>query len=281
MSADIANLLRRSVKLLPVSDSSRLDTELLLCHVLGKSRTFLFTWPEHRLSDTELAQFEALFSRRLLGEPVAHLIGTREFWSLSLSVSPVTLIPRPDTELLVELALQMPLPERATVVDLGTGTGAIALALASERPHWQIVAVDAAEGAVVLAETNRQRLDFDNVVVLQSDWFEQLRGQTFDLVVSNPPYIEADDRHLSEGDVRFEPTSALVSGDSGLVDLGGIICEAPHHLHTGGWLLLEHGWQQGETVRQLMLVAGFVEVATHTDLTGRERATLGRWPVSG
>ncbi|WP_461516798.1 peptide chain release factor N(5)-glutamine methyltransferase [Porticoccus sp.] len=281
MPADIASLLKRSVELLPVSDSPRLDTELLLCHVLGKSRTFLFTWPEHQLSEAEQVEFEALFARRLLGEPVAHLIGSREFWSLSLSVSPVTLIPRPDTELLVELALQLPLPERAAVVDLGTGTGAIALALASERPSWRIVAVDAAEGAVALAETNRQQLGFANVLVLQSDWFQQLTGQTFDLVISNPPYIEADDCHLSEGDVRFEPASALVSGDSGLVDLARIICDAPRHLHPGGWLLLEHGWQQGEKVRQLMLVAGFVEVATHTDLADRERATLGRWPISG
>ena len=281
MPADIASLLKRSVELLPISDSPRLDTELLLGHVLGKSRTFLFTWPEHRLGDAELAQFEALFSRRLLGEPVAHLIGTREFWSLSLAVSPVTLIPRPDTELLVELALQLSLPERATVVDLGTGTGAIALALASERPFWQIVAVDAAEGAVVLAEANRQQLGFDNVVLLQSDWFQQLAGQTFDLVVSNPPYIEAGDCHLSEGDVRFEPTSALVSGDSGLVDLARIIIEAPRHLLSGGWLLLEHGWQQGEKVRQLMLAAGFADVATHADIAGRERATLGRWSFPG
>ncbi|WP_461481165.1 peptide chain release factor N(5)-glutamine methyltransferase [Porticoccus sp.] len=280
MPADIASLLKRSAELLSVSDSPRLDTEVLLGHVLGKSRTFLFTWPEHQLSAAEQAQFEALFARRLRGEPVAHLTGSREFWSLSLAVSPATLIPRPDTELLVELALQLPLPASAAVVDLGTGSGAIALALASERPQWQIVAVDAAEGAVALAETNRQRLGFANVRVLQGDWFQQLTGQTFDLVISNPPYIEADDRHLSEGDVRFEPASALVSGDSGLVDLARIVGEAPGHLHDGGWLLLEHGWQQGEQVLRLMRAAGFVEVATHHDLGGRERATLGRWRLA-
>ncbi|MEZ5529386.1 MAG: peptide chain release factor N(5)-glutamine methyltransferase [Porticoccaceae bacterium] len=277
MPASIASLLKRGAELAAVSDSPRLDVEVLLCHVLGQSRTYLFTWPERQLSGEQLAQFDALFARRLQGEPVAHLIGHREFWSLPLAVTPATLIPRPDTELLVELALHLSLPEAASVLDLGTGTGAIALALASERPEWRILALDVVAAAVGLAESNRRLLGFDNVRVQQGDWFEGLGEQRFDLVVSNPPYIEADDPHLSQGDVRFEPLTALVADDRGLADLAQIIAAAPQHLTERGWLLLEHGWQQGEAVRQLMQSAGFADVVTHRDLGDRDRATLGRW----
>ena len=278
MPADIAGLLRRAAQLAAVSDTPRLDVEVLLCHVLGESRTYLFTWPERELSEQQLAQFEALFIRRLRGEPVAHLTGYREFWSLSLAVSPATLIPRPDTELLVELALRLPLPEGAAVLDLGTGTGAIALALASERRHWQILAVDALPGAVELAERNRRALGLANVRVVEGNWFDGLGGQRFDLVVSNPPYVDAEDPHLGEGDVRFEPASALVAAESGLADLKTIVATAPDSLKGGGWLLLEHGWQQAQAVRELMKGAGFREVVSEKDLAGRERATLGQWP---
>lgn len=277
MTETIASLLRRSVALADVSDSPRLDIEVLLGHVLQKSRTYLFTWPEYLLSKEEYQSFEALFSRRLQGEPVAHLTGSREFWSLSLSVSPVTLIPRPDTELLVEVALQLPLPDSARVIDLGTGTGAIALALASERPAWQVVAVDAVGDAVALADTNRRRLGLLNVDICQSDWFAALGDLCFDLVVSNPPYIDAADPHLQQGDVRFEPMSALVAEACGLADLETIIQQAPAHLNRGGWLLLEHGWQQAQAVREMMLAEGFDGVETRRDLGGRDRATLGRW----
>lgn len=277
MAATIASLLQRSAALSAVSDSPRLDVEVLLCHVLGQSRTYLFTWPERQLSADQQAQFERLFERRSRGEPVAHIVGSREFWSLPLAVSSATLIPRPDTELLVELALQLPLPEAAVVVDLGTGTGAIALALASERAGWEILAVDAVEAAVALAEHNRRALGFDNVRVQRGSWFKGLDERRFDLVVSNPPYIDADDPHLAQGDVRFEPASALVAEERGLADLKTIIAAAPCHLHSGGWLLLEHGWQQAVAVSELMVAAGFRQVTCHEDLGGRERVTLGQW----
>lgn len=280
MVETIASLLRRSAALASVSDTPRLDIEVLLGHVLQKSRTYLFTWPEHVLSEDEYRLFEALFERRLRGEPVAHLTGNREFWSLSLSVSPATLIPRPDTELLVETALQLPLPESAKVIDLGTGTGAIALALAFERSAWQVVAVDAVEDAVTLADTNRRQLGLLNVDIRQSDWFAALGDQRFDLVVSNPPYIDSSDPHLQQGDVRFEPKSALVAEGRGLADLKTIIQQAPVHLNNGGWLLLEHGWQQAQAVRELMQAAGFDRVETRQDLGGRDRATLGQWTDS-
>jgi release factor glutamine methyltransferase len=275
---DIASLLARSSELSGCSDSPRLDTELLLCHVLGKPRTYLYTWPEYRLLSAEVAGFNTLFARRVQGEPIAYLIGRREFWSLSLKVSEATLIPRPETELLVELALALPLGDAASVADLGTGTGAVALALASERPLWQISAVEVCPEALALAEHNRLALGFDNVRVFQSDWFSALAGSRFDLVVSNPPYIDEADTHLQQGDVRFEPTSALVATDGGFGDLAVIIQHAGEHLNAGGWLLLEHGWQQGERVRQLMNRAGFLAVTSHSDLAGRERVTIGCSP---
>ena len=276
MVSDIASLLARSSELSGCSDSPRLDTELLLCHVLGKSRTYLYSWPEYRLLPAEVAGFDALFARRVQGEPIAYLTGRREFWSLSLKVSEATLIPRPETELLVELALALPLGDAALVADLGTGTGAVALALASERPLWQISAVDACPDALALAEHNRRELGFGNVRVFQSDWFSALAGFRFDLVVSNPPYIDEADTHLQQGDVRFEPASALVAADGGFGDLAVIIQNAGEHLNAGGWLLLEHGWQQGDMVRQLMKQAGFLPVTSHSDLAGRERVTVGR-----
>ena len=278
MVSDIASLMARSSELSGCSDSPRLDTELLLCHVLGKPRTYLYTWPEYRLLSAEVAGFNALFARRLQGEPIAYLIGRREFWSLSLKVSEATLIPRPETELLVELAIALPLEHAALVADLGTGTGAVALALASERPLWQISAVDVCPDALALAEHNRRELGLDSVRVFQSDWFSALVGSRFDLVVSNPPYIDEADTHLQQGDVRFEPTSALVATDGGFGDLAVIIQNAGEHLNAGGWLLLEHGWQQGERVRQLMNRAGFLAVTSHSDLAGRERVTIGRNP---
>jgi release factor glutamine methyltransferase len=276
VSVTISELLKRSDELTTVSDTSRLDTEVLLCHILDKNRTFLYTWPEQLLSTAQQHQFQVLFDRRLNGEPVAHLTGTREFWSLSLNVSSATLIPRPDTELLVELALGLSLAKQAAVLDLGTGTGAIALALASEKPHWNICAVDVVAEAVALADGNRQQLGFDNVRIFYSHWFSELSDQTFDLVISNPPYISATDDHLQQGDVRFEPGSALVSDEAGLADLGTIISNANLHLNPEGWLILEHGCEQGDRVRQMMSQAGFGRVATHVDIAGLERATIGQ-----
>lgn len=274
MGRTIAQLLAASR--LPDSDTPTLDIELLLAHVLGKSRSYLLTWPERELTEAQLVAFDALLQRRLRGEPVAYLLGNQGFWSLELRVSPDTLIPRPDTERLVEVALELGPPHAARVLDLGTGTGAIALALAAERSQWQVTGVDRMPGAVALAETNRSQLKLSNARFLTSDWFSALTGQRFELIVSNPPYIAADDPHLQQGDVRFEPASALVSGADGLDDIRYIIDTVPGYLTPGGWLLLEHGWQQADAVRALLTQAGFAAVQSWRDLGGQQRVSGGR-----
>jgi release factor glutamine methyltransferase len=261
------------------SDSARFDAELLLCHVLEQPRSYLFTWPERALMPAQQAAFEALVTRRERGEPVAHLTGLREFWSLALEVSPDTLIPRPDTETLVEAALERLPDGDYRVADLGTGTGAIALALASERPRWQVVATDRVEAAVALARRNRDRLGLTRVEVLAGSWCEPLSGR-FDMILSNPPYIDADDPHLRRGDVRFEPHSALVASESGLADIRCIAEQARQYLQPGGWLLLEHGYQQGAATGALLTQLGYGEVQTLADLGGQPRVTLGRWSGS-
>ena len=280
----VSVLLQRSAELQLASDSALLDTELLLCHCLNVDRTWLKTWPDHQLQDTELAEFDRLFTRRLRGEPVAFIVGTQGFWTLDLCVSPHTLIPRPETELIVEQALQLPLPAASQVLDLGTGTGAIALALATERPDWQITGVDVQSQAVELAEHNRQLYQLNNVSILHSDWFSALASaqpaQTFDLIVSNPPYIEAEDSHLLAGDVRFEPSSALVAGVDGLDDLRLIIGQSSGFLQQAGWLMVEHGYNQGAVVRDLFSAAGFQSVTTHADYNQLDRITLGCLPGS-
>lgn len=262
---------------LPDSPSARLDAELLLAHVLGKPRSYLRTWPEHEPSAEQVTAFQALLARRRQGEPVAYLLGRQGFWSLQLIVAPHTLIPRPDTELLVETALQLLPATPLTALDLGTGTGAIALALASERPAWRLTGVDRIDEAVALAERNRVALQLGNASFQSSHWFSALGGQRFALIVSNPPYIRSDDQHLSQGDVRFEPASALVAGRDGLTDLREIIAQAPDHLEHGGWLLLEHGYDQAAAVRELLLARGFVQVESRRDLGGHERISLGSW----
>ena len=260
------------------SDSPALDADCLLAAVLNKSRTWLRTWPEAELLPEQVTRLEALAHRREQGEPVAHLVGVREFWSLELMVNPQTLIPRPDTEVLVEQALahlpQLKQPWR--VVDLGTGTGAIALALKSERPELMVVAVDRIHEACELARANARRLGLD-LDIRQGSWFEPLGDEQFHLIVSNPPYIDEQDPHLLQGDVRFEPASALVAPGEGLADLAQIIQIAPVHLYSEGWLLLEHGWQQGAAVRELLLGRGFSHVMTAPDYAGNERVTLGQW----
>ncbi|MBQ0720162.1 MAG: peptide chain release factor N(5)-glutamine methyltransferase [Gammaproteobacteria bacterium] len=273
----IAELLRQTSILEAVSDSARLDLEVLLCHVLKKPRSYLFTWPEKVLDQQSVKHFNDLLKRRADGEPIAYLTGEKEFWSLSLEVNAATLIPRPDTELLVETTLDLLDKASSRVLDLGTGTGAIALALASERPAWEIIAVDTVAEAVALAEKNRQRLGLENVSVVRSDWFEDLAQQKFELIVSNPPYIDANDHHLNEGDVRFEPGSALVSGNKGLADIEVIICGARKYLNEGGYLLMEHGYQQAGAVRDLLRAEGCLQVSTRKDIAGHERLTLGRF----
>lgn len=263
---------------LPDSPSARLDAELLLAAAMGKPRSFLRTWPE-RLVDSEAHErFEHWLERRRAGEPVAYILGRQGFWSLDLEVAPHTLIPRPDTELLVESALALVPASPARVLDLGTGTGAIALALACERLSWQVLGVDRIPEAVVLAERNRERLRLNNASFRQSYWFSALEGERFALIVGNPPYIPSSDPHLAEGDVRFEPKSALVAGSDGLDDIREIARLAPQHLEAGGWLLLEHGYDQAAAVRDLLLQNAFVDVESRRDLGGHERITLGRLP---
>lgn len=277
--ANISELLKFSSQLTAISDSPQLDCELLLCYTLDVDRTWLRTWPEKEISQPLEAKFRALLEQRVEGQPIAYLIGSRGFWSMDLQVSKDTLIPRPETELLVELALGLELPKNSDGLDLGTGTGAIALALASERPDMNFVAVDSQSGAVSLANKNCQALGLANVEIFQSDWFDsvQLTEDQFDLIVSNPPYISATDPHLQQGDVRFEPNTALVSGIDGLDDLKKIIAKSPFYLKPNGWLLLEHGFDQGSAVARLMSEAGFQKVVTHQDYNLIDRVTLGQW----
>ena len=257
-------------------ESPRLDAELLLADITGWSRSRFHAFPEAVLEPEQLSAYRKIIERRAAGEPVAHILGHQDFWSLTLEVTPDTLIPRPDTECLVEAALSLPLPHRARVIDLGTGTGAIALALLSERPDWEVLATDLVPEAVALARRNAERCGLP-LTVIQSHWFASLEHQHFDLIVSNPPYIEEGDRHLSSGDVRYEPDSALVSGPDGLDAIRHLVHESQYWLTPGGWLVLEHGYNQGEQVRLLFRAAGYSNVETRKDYGGNDRLTLGRW----
>ncbi len=280
----VCSLLKCADQLKEISDTAALDVELLLSHALDVDRAWLKTWPEHEVLSAQVKVFDSLFARRLTGEPIAFIIGSQGFWSLDLKVTPQTLIPRPETELLVETSLALDLPEDCRAIDLGTGTGAIALALAKERPNWQLTAVDSEPEAVKLAELNSHYCQIDNVMVYQSDWFSQVpllgRLSNYHLIVSNPPYIEIDDPHLTQGDVRFEPSSALVSGIDGLDDLREVINSSVKYLESLGWLLVEHGYQQGSAVRDLFEAAGFINIETKTDFNQLERITLGCLPES-
>ncbi|GAB3372217.1 peptide chain release factor N(5)-glutamine methyltransferase [Spongiibacter taiwanensis] len=277
-SLTIHSALACQQQLADVSDSPLVDVALLLCHCLDKPRSYLYTWPEKLLTEDQQSAFYAMLARRKTGEPVAHILGQREFWSLPLKVSPVSLIPRPDTETLVEQALAWA-GERPSgrILDLGTGTGAIALALACELPDWSVLGCDRVPEAVALAEENRQTLELENVQFVQSHWFSAVTGP-FDLVVSNPPYIEADDPHLEQGDVRFEPRSALVAGADGLDDIRQIIAEAPGVLVPGGVLMLEHGFAQGAAVAALLAQHGYVDLGCCQDIAGHDRVSWGVWP---
>jgi len=259
---------------------SRIDpaeAELLLANALGRSRTWLLAHRDDDIAADDAARFEELVERRAAGVPVAYLTGTRGFWILDLAVTPATLVPRPETELLVELALaRIPVDVESHVVDLGTGSGAIALAIAKERPRAHVVATDASTEALEVAQANALRNRIGNVEFRHGDWLAPLAGEAFDLIASNPPYIALGDPHLEEGDLRFEPPSALSSGADGLDAIRAIVGDAPAHLRAGGWLLLEHGWEQGEAVRALLRDAGFVDIATERDLEQRDRVTLGR-----
>ncbi|WP_110665630.1 peptide chain release factor N(5)-glutamine methyltransferase [Salinicola halophilus] len=268
--------LRRASGRLTESDSARLDAELLLMHVLGVGRTWLYTWGDRPLDADAQDRFDALLARREAGWPVAYLVGRREFWGLELDTTAATLIPRPDTERLVEAALASAPRQAGALLDLGTGTGAVALAFACERPGWRVSAVDDSADAVALAAANAERLGLE-VEVMISDWFSALAGRRFDVIVSNPPYIADDDPHLTRGDVRFEPRSALVADADGFAALETLVIGARTHLNVGGWLWLEHGFEQGATLRRRLEHHGYRDVATFEDLGGRERVTGGRW----
>ena len=259
------------------TDSARRDTEILLCHCLGKPRAWLYTWPEKEVARDCARDFEKLLAQRREGVPVAYLTGERDFWSLQLAVSDATLIPRPETETLVSWALELALPNAASVLDLGTGSGAIALALASERSHWRVTALDVSQEALQVARGNAVRTRLTSVHFVQSDWYQAVIGQRFNALLANPPYIDGDDPHLALGDVRFEPRSALVSSDSGLEDLGRLVTGASDHLLDGGWLLLEHGFEQANAVCAMLHDAGFSQVSTRRDMSGQQRITGGRW----
>jgi release factor glutamine methyltransferase len=265
---DIRTILRRASDVL----GDRLEAELLLAHALGVNRAWFFAHAEDVADAEGTRRFDALVRRRAAGEPIAYITGTRDFWSLTLEVTPATLIPRPETELLVELALDR-LPAGGSVVDLGTGSGAIALAIAKERPDATVVAVDVSAAALDVALRNARRLGLERVEFVQGDWFAPLNGRRFNLVISNPPYIEADDRHLGEGDLRFEPASALASGADGLDDIRRIASGADAHLLPSGAVLIEHGWNQGEAVRRILREAGLVDEFTARDLENRDRVS--------
>lgn len=258
---------------------ARHEVEILLGHALQRERAWLFTHADFVPAPEQVRQFLELVESRKQGEPVAYLIRRRGFWTLDLTVTPDVLIPRPETELLVELALVHISPDaECRIADLGTGSGAIALAIASERPRAHVLATDASSAALSVAKANAKRLDIINVAFAEGDWCAALGAQRFDMIVSNPPYIAAGDVHLGQGDLRFEPVSALASGADGLVAIRQIVDTALQHLSNRGWLLLEHGYDQGAQVRSLLGQHGFLDVQTWPDLAGHDRISGGRCP---
>ena len=278
MASTIDQIIRQAAQqLADSSPSPRLDAEVLLMHVTGLARTALITRAQESLTAPHEQQFNDLLARRALGEPVAYLTGRREFWSLDLSVTPDVLIPRPETELLVEQALER-IPEDAdwTIADLGTGSGAIALAIAKERPHCQLIATDHSSAALTVARRNAQRLGIDNIDFRQGDWLAPIAAAKLEMILSNPPYVHAGDPHLTQGDVRFEPMSALVAGADGLDAIQRIAADAKSCLRHGGWLMFEHGYDQAISVRNLLEAFGYGMIATIRDMANQERITLGR-----
>ena len=260
------------------SGSPRLDAEILLAQVLNKPRSYLYSWPDAQLTEYQHQQFQRLIDKRSKGEPIAYLTGRREFWSLELVVTAATLIPRPETELLVGLALQhIPVNQPLRIADLGTGSGGIAIAIASERPLAQIIATDSSPQALAIAQQNNNRLlKNSQVTFITSDWFSALKGELFDLIISNPPYIATHSPYLSQGDLRFEPQQALCSGIDGLDAIRHIVTHSPSFLRQGGQLFLEHGFDHADAVQDLMLSAKFTAVASYQDDSAIVRVTHGR-----
>ncbi len=275
---DIEDLLQQArTKLTDNTESARLEAEILLAFTLGKNRSWLRTWPEHIPSPDQQDTFDHLLMRRTAGEPIAYITGERDFWDMTLRVTPDTLIPRPETERLVELALEhIPQATDWRIADLGTGSGAIALALARERPRCHLIATDVSAAALQVARSNAKKLGIRNIEFRLGPWLAPLAGERLALIASNPPYIHPDDPHLCCGDLRFEPAAALGSAPDGLHDIREITREARGHLLSGGWLLLEHGYDQGSAVRAILAAQGYCEVATHSDLGGHDRTSQGR-----
>ncbi|MEN6584575.1 MAG: peptide chain release factor N(5)-glutamine methyltransferase [Sulfuricella sp.] len=261
---------------------ARLEVQILLCDALDVARSWLIGHDRDVVPESAAQNYSGLLTRRLAGEPIAYIIRRREFFGLEFKTTPAVLIPRPETELLVELALaRIPENQPCKVLDLGTGSGAIAISIARNRPLATVTAVDRSPEALAVARDNAARLQAPNLRLLHSDWFGALDAQTFDLIVSNPPYVEAADPHLQRGDVRFEPLSALASGVDGLDDIRLIAAAAPQHLKPGGWLLLEHGYNQGEGCRDILRLQGFSEVESVHDLAGLERVSMGSKAPAG
>lgn len=260
------------------SDTAMLDTEVLLCHCLNKNRSFLRAWPEHSPNQLQIQQFKTLIQERQRGLPIAYLTGQKEFWSRNFTVSPDVLIPRPDSELLIELSLSfLPKNQPCKIIDLGTGSGILALTLAAERPKFDVLATDISHAALRIAQLNAKQMQIDNVRWLQSSWFEQVTEIDFDLIVSNPPYIEANDPHLQQGDVRFEPKTALISAENGLQDIHILADKSREHLKHQGHLLVEHGYNQQHAVQAIFKQFNYSQITTHPDLSGNPRVTSGVW----
>ena len=274
----IAQAIKQASQILATtSDSARLDAEVILCHVLNCGATHLIAWPEKTLDETQAETFNRLIEQRHSGTPVAYLTGTKEFWSLNLKVTPATLIPRPDTETLVEFVLDKFAAQKTLkLIDLGTGSGAIAIAIASEKPNWEIIATDISAEALIVAKENASKHEITNIKFIESNWFEQVEVQQFDLIVSNPPYIAKHDPHLSQGDVRFEPLSALAAGETGMDDINQITAESKKYLNSNGWLLFEHGYDQEELVYKCLNHYNFQEISQLSDLSGQPRITVGQ-----
>lgn len=258
-----------------LSDSALLDAQVLLSNVVGKGRTYFYTWPDKLLTQMEYECFNQLLSRRKLGEPIAYIIGKQEFWSHCFDVDPSTLIPRSDTELLVECALEYVSVQANRLLDLGTGTGAVVLSLALEHDFIEAHGVDSSARAVALALHNKSQLKVPNAQIYESNWFSAV-SSTFHVIVSNPPYICVDDHHLTQGDVRFEPKSALVSDRNGLGDIQTIVSQSVNYLEPEGYLLIEHGWTQAQAVKALFQLYAFRNIKTYRDLSGNERVTVGQ-----
>lgn len=276
----IQQALSHAISQLGASANPHLDAELLLAHALDKTREYLITWPETVLTESEHQSFSNLLEQRVLGQPIAYLTGSKAFWNFDLKVTADVLVPRPETELLVEIMLERLDSNKYLIADLGTGSGAIALALASERPEWQVVATDINAAALTIASENAENLKLNNIEFRKGSWTEALKdgkdSEHYDAIVSNPPYIDKADTHLKQGDVRFEPVQALVAEEQGLADLKQIAAQALDKLKPGAILLLEHGFQQGEAVRHLLKQSGYNDIQTYKDIAGLERATMAR-----